>query len=302
MGETTANPGKTSLNTPKPSRISPQANTSPTTQLAEWQIPVGVTKANWEYVHASHIASGYDEFLSGDPLTAIDRQIIDLYFPDLVGGPKHSRPPRAPSIADFGCGNGRSLGPLLDKGYRGVGIDLSIPMLKGFAKKVLEVGHDSNQLLLTQANLVELGAFADNSIDHGISLFSTLGMIAGQENRQAFLNHVGRIIRPNGVFILHAHNVWYQLRHPGGLRWAISNFLSAMRGKTEFGDRTANYRNIKNMFIHSFRKSELEQAIRKSGFGSLEWFGIAPGATEPVDKLNLLSSCRLVGWIVVCRT
>lgn len=268
-----------------------------------WQIPIGVTKSNWEYVQAEHIARGYDKFLSIDPLTAIDRQIINRYLPALPD----RNPTSGPVIADFGCGNGRTLAPLLRRGYRGVGIDLSTAMLKTFLKKE-SVYLSSNAsvepppgLVVIKANLVELDGLASDSIDHGISMFSTLGMIHGEDHRASFLAHVRRVIRPGGLFIVHAHNVWFQIRHPGGLRWALRSVWEHVGGKSEFGDRRANYRKINQMFIHSFRRRELGRALQDAGFSKLTWFGILPGNKSPVKRLEWGSSLRVVGWIVVCE-
>ena len=276
---------------------------------ADWQIPQGVTPSNWEYVQAAHISNGYDEFLLDDPLTEVDRQIISRYLPDLSGVDVAASAPTKPLVADFGCGNGRTLIPLLNRGYRGFGIDLSIPMLKAFQKKIgfkperIESDSDSkkNECFWVQANLVELDCISEGTFDHGISLFSTLGMIRGHENRQGFLRHARRTIKPGGWFILHAHNVWYQLRHPGGLRWALGNGLRAIRGSAEFGDRESNYRGINNMFIHSFRRKELAKALSLAGFSEFDWFGVSPHQDQPVEGLPLGHPLRLVGWIVACR-
>jgi len=283
---------------------------------SRWQIPRGVTKGNWDYVRAKNIAGQYDQFLHDDPLTEVDWQIIDRYLPplenqreSLEGDVISQAPFQAPLVADFGCGTGRTLAPLLRRGYRGVGIDLSIPMLTQFAKKTelesrlesdgaaLEPAHPA----LLNANLCELDGLKDNSVDHSICMFSTLGMIAGSSNRASFLSHARRILKPGGLFILHAHNVWFQLRSPGGFRWAISNGWSRLRGEREFGDRMADYRGLRKLFIHSFRKKELQRNLVENGFSDLTWYGVSPGATEVLDSLPMASSLRLVGWIVVCR-
>ncbi|MDA7905351.1 class I SAM-dependent methyltransferase [Mariniblastus sp.] len=284
-------------------------STSGVSHQANWQIPQGVTASNWEYAQANHISTGYDKFLLDDPLTMVDRQILARYLPDLTNGGEKSPNGSKPLIADFGCGNGRTLIPLLNRGYAGVGIDLSIPMLNAFQKKIgiesdrAKVVSDSseNGCFWIQANLVELDGIVDAAFDHGISLFSTLGMIRGKENRQLFLKHARRTIQPGGWFILHAHNVWYQLRHPGGIRWALGNGIQAIRGKSEFGDRESNYRGINNMFIHSFRRKELTKALSLAGFREFDWFGVSPHQNQPVDRLPFGHPLRLVGWIVACR-
>ena len=276
---------------------------------ANWQIPRGVTASNWEYAQAKHISAGYDKFLLDDPLTMVDRQILDRYLPNRKEEGGENANLNKPLIADFGCGNGRSLIPLLNRGYQGVGIDLSLPMLNAFQKKigidpnkgtsVLKTGE--NGCFWLQANLVELEGIVDGAFDHGLSLFSTLGMIRGNENRQVFLEHARRTIKPGGWFIIHAHNVWYQLRYPGGLRWALGNGIRAIRGKAEFGDRESNYRGINNMFIHSFRRRELLKSLSLAGFREFDWFGVSPHQDQPVDGLPMGQSLRLVGWVVACR-
>ena len=281
-----------------------------------WQIPRGVSKGNWDYVRANQIAEEYDQFLDDDPLTKVDRQIIDRYLGpvkensrDIPSADQSGEAPQAPLVADLGCGTGRTLVPLLQRGYRGVAIDLSMPMLNQLGKKYdwrksaenLEESTQPGQLTLLNANLCELDGLKDNSIDHAICMFSTLGMIAGSSNRASFLKHVRRILKPGGLFILHAHNVWFQLRSPGGIKWALGNAWSRICGGSEFGDRTADYRGLRKLFIHSFRKNELRRALVDHGFSDLTWHGVQPGAIEVSENCGLGSSLSLVGWIVVCR-
>ena len=291
------NPEKISLNNPNSNNAATRPKTKTRIGNASWLIPRGVTQGNWDYVRSNLISQSYDEFLTGDPLTLADRQIISRYLPDVSN--ESSSP--EPIVVDFGCGNGRTLAPLLRRGSRGLGIDLSIPMLKRFAENRKGKSHGIDRMVLVQANLVELDGIGNESADHGISLFSTLGMIKGAENRASFLRHVRRIIKPGGQFILHAHNVGFQVRHPGGAGWMLASAWSQLIGKAEFGDRTANYRGINRVFIHSFRYRELRAALQSAGFQSTKWFGVEPGAEFAIAPLPMFHSLRLVGWIVVCR-
>ena len=262
----------------------------------QWQIPVGLTSGNFDYVNSAAIAIDYDSFLAGHRLNDIDGQVLDRYLPSLDAGL-----PQGPVVADFGCGNGRTLLPLLNKGYRGIGIDLSGPMLEACRTKSVQVGFGS-QLDLFQANLVQLDSFADRVVDAAVCMFSTLGMIHGRPNRHQFLMHVRRMLKPEGRFIVHAHNSLFQIRQLGGLRWATKSLWRSLRGKQEFGDRTANYRGVKNMFIHSFRRNELRRDLKLAGFKSEHWIGVPPG-DQPfkIDAPNgLLGDLNWVGWTVVC--
>lgn len=268
---------------------------------ASWQIPRGVSKGNWDYVRARKIAEEYDEFLQDDPLTKVDRQIIDRYLPALDTDANLN----SPLVADFGCGNGRTLLPIMNRGYRGLGVDLSFPMLENFAEKSATISGAAKNCTLMNANLVELDGLKDNSVDHGVCMFSTLGMIAGSHNRATFLQHARRSIKPGGQFIVHAHNVWFQLRHPGGTKWVLQSAFARLRCSAEFGDRVANYRNVNQLFIHSFRRRELQTALHECGFESQTWFGVKPNCSElpkPISFKNPFSlrALKLVGWIVVC--
>jgi ubiquinone/menaquinone biosynthesis C-methylase UbiE len=262
----------------------------------QWQIPPGLTPGNFDYVSSSSIASDYDEFLHGNRLHAIDGQVLDRYHPAL-----DVSPPQAKVVADFGCGNGRSLLPLLKKGYTGIGIDLSRPMLDACLAKAKKATL-SQRLNLFACNLVELDAFDSESIDAAVCMFSTLGMIHGRKHRQTFLGHVRRMLKPRGRFVLHAHNAVFQVRQAGGLFWAAKSLWRSWRGRQEFGDRTATYRGVNNMFIHSFRRKELTRDLKLAGFTVDRWIGIPPveGKFDLDAPLPALSDFRLVGWTVIC--
>ena len=133
-------------------------------------------------------------------------------------------------------------------------------------------------------------------------MLSTLGMIQKASCRAKFLQHVRRIVRPNGLFFLHAHNYFYQWRYPGGLRWAAKNAWDSLRGKAEIGDRLASYRQVSGMFIHQFRRSEISRALTEAGFPSHDFFGVEPGSTQPVPIRNWHNPFRFVGWVVVGRS
>ena len=266
--------------------------------VPQWQIPPGLTVGNFDYTNSSSIAADYDQFLAGNDLHQIDREVFRHYLPALEDGP-----PQGSLVADFGCGNGRSLLPLLSAGYRGLGIDLSLSMLESFAGKARQANL-SERLSLAKSNLVQLEAFSDNSIDAAICMFSTLGMIHGRQHRDRFLKHVRRMLKPNQPFILHAHNSLFQIRQHKGVRSAASSLVKSIFGKQEFGDRTATYRGVKNMFIHSFRRAEIQRDLKQAGFTVNKWIGIRPssGATFNINApLPWFSDLRLVGWVVVCR-
>ena len=271
-------------------------------------------------MRAGSIASEYGEFLKHDPLTQLDWQIVCRWLPKV----KSDVP--TPRVIEFGCGNGRTLIPLIKRGYQCVGLDLSLPMLREMEKnfrqisdsvRTQEIAFSRGRLTSIQANLVQLECLQENSVDHAVCLFSTLGMIRQQRYRRQFLDHARRIIRPNGNFILHAHNVWSQLRDRGGMQWFAKHLVSVLRKQNEFGDRFSDYRGLRNMFIHSFRKQELTKLLEGSGFLVQEIYPVTrallnqiescnnddeAAMADAIDRSRSAGMFKTIGWIVVCQS
>ena len=157
---------------------------------------------------------------------------------------------------------------------------------------------------MLRANLVELNGMADESFDHAVCLFSTLGMIEGRSNRAQFLSHSRRLIRPGGQLVLHAHATWQQILVPGGFSKMASNLWRSFRGREEFGDRRANYRSIRDMFIHSFRRGELMRQLTDAGFTDIQWHAILRTGEGALTcrQQSRDNPLKTVGWIVVCKS
>ena len=286
--------------------VNKKSNRPSTTHGPTWQLPDGVAKGNWDYIKSPSIARNYDRFLADDPLAAADGELLAHKLPPLADDIRESDRPR---VADFGCGNGRSLLPVWKRGYRAIGIDLSESMLGQFREKTKISETASNgknsssaqRLTLIQANLVELDFLPSQCLDAALCMFSTLGMIRGITSRDRFLCHVHRLLKQEGMLILHAHNLVFQLRTPGGLRRFIGDLARTTRGRQELGDRISDYRGVRNVFIHSFRRRELQLALTNAGFEIVQWYSVMPGKKLLYRGLPFLSDFRVVGWIVVCR-
>ncbi|QDS92857.1 hypothetical protein FF011L_16060 [Roseimaritima multifibrata] len=222
-----------------------------------WQLPPGVSPGIWDYTHSESIADNYQQFLAETPLVRLDLELLPSVLPAPVPG-------KRTSVVDLGCGNGRTAIPLAGLGYQVLGVDLSQPMLENLAA---EAAKAALSVAAVRANLVQLDCFADESVDHAICLFSTLGMVQGKKYRKKFLTHVCRILRPGGIFLVHAHNRGAWLRHPGGWRRLMrSRWLGWTTADHDFGDHVYGYRNLADMFLHSFSRRELLSALRGAGF------------------------------------
>ncbi len=254
---------------------------------AEWQLPRGVPRGAWEYAQAGHIAAEYDQYFAASPLFEFDEQILARHFvqPGLV--------------IDLGCGTGRSLVPLARRGFRGLGVDLSLPMLGVLGQKA-----DLERLPIWRlcANLVELDCLRDASADYALCLFSTLGMIRGCDNRRRVVLHAWRVLRPGGLFVLHVHNFWYNLFSGAGRAWLVRHGWECLtRRDVHRGDKFFDYRGIPRMYLHTFTERELRRLVRQAGFRLDELIRLDVDRQRPLRFPWLLGPLRGNGWIAVCR-
>jgi len=258
----------------------------PPSHRPTWKLPPGVSRGTWDYVHSPSVADTYDDYFAFNSLFEHDEQVLT----------RHLQPPGL--VADLGCGTGRALVTLVRHGHRGLAVDLSGHMLRIVREKA---DVDSLPIDAVQANLVELDALADNSVDHAICLFSTLGMIRGRANRRQALRHFRRIVKPDGRFVLHVHNYWFNLRDPSGPGWLLKNLLTAPRSdEIEIGDKWFPYRGVPSMFLHVFRWRELAADLADADFDIIEKIPLDVARRHRLRWPWLFGAVRTNGWIVVC--
>ncbi len=222
---------------------------------ADWQLPPGVNRGLWDYLHDPGIARGYDASLAGTPLFALDRTFIEQHCP---------RPGR---LLDLGCGTGRLLLSMAQHGWRTLGVDLSPEMLRVAADKALSANLAVDLLL---ANIAELDCLEDNAFDCVACLFSTLGMVLGKAQRQRVVAHAFRVLRPGGRFILHVHNRWFNFWDRAGRAWLLRDWLRSWAGG-ESGDRVMPvHQGIAGLTLHLFTRPEACRLLTGEGFRLLE--------------------------------
>src|SRR5262249_49774870 len=131
---------------------------------ADWQLPPGVSRGLWDYLHDAGLARGYDASLAGSPLLAVDLRFAEEHFPSQG------------RLVDLGCGTGRLAVSFSRRGFRTTAVDLSEEMLRAAGEKAAAAGVTVDRV---QANLVELDSLRDGTFDYAACLFSTLGMVTG---------------------------------------------------------------------------------------------------------------------------
>jgi SAM-dependent methyltransferase len=252
-----------------------------------WQLPLGVTRGLWDYAQEPQIADDYDDYFAYNTLFEFDRSVLQRYFT------------RPGTLIDLGCGTGRLLLPFARQGFHCVGVDLSLPMLRVVERKAAAAEVPVDRLM---ANLVELDCLADASADYCVCMFSTLGMIRGRKNRLRVLNHVRRILKRGGRFILHVHNLWYYLTEPLGRRWLCGHLWDVLvRRRAELGDRFFDYRGVPNMFLHVFTRREMMRSLKDAGLRVHALIHLDPERRDALHRPWLLPDIRANGWIVVCE-
>jgi SAM-dependent methyltransferase len=259
----------------------------PPERQPDWQLPRGVPRGAWQYAQADHIAEEYDAYFAENQLFEFDEQVLARHFehPGLV--------------VDLGCGTGRALVPLARRGFEGLGVDLSLPMLRVVGEKAYQ---EELAIQRVCANVVELDFIRDQVADYCVCLFSTIGMIRGRENRRRAMGHAWRILKPGGLFVVHVHNLWYSLSYSAGRRWLLGHIWAAwFDHELERGDRFFDYLGIPKMFVHSFSERELRRALAEVGFRIKELIRLHASRQRPLRAAWFLGSLRANGWIAVCE-
>lgn len=240
--------------------------------VPDWQLPPGTDRGLWDYVSSERVAREYDDALAGTPLLDVDLRFADRHF-------------RAPGrLIDLGCGTGRALVHFARRGFACLGVDLSKAMLAVVNEKAARAGVAVATL---QANLVELDEVPDATFDYAACLFSTLGMIRGAENRARFLGHVRRVLKPGGVFVVHAHNARYRFGRGLGKRGP------------EPGDHTMpQLRGGAELTLHHFTRAELLNVLTSAGFRARELLPVSAGPGGRLAVPWFLPRVRAFGYLV----
>jgi SAM-dependent methyltransferase len=256
-------------------------------QPADWQLPPGVSRGLWDYLHDADLAREYDDALAGSPLLSADVLFADEHFPT---------PGR---LIDLGSGTGRLLIPFARRGYGVLGVDLSAEMLRVAGEKAAAAGV---AVQLLRANIVELDALRDGSFDYAACLFSTLGMVSGAAERRRVVGHVYRLLRPGGRFVLHVHNRWFNFWDPQGRRWLAKDVVRSLTSQPGAGDRPMPvHRGIAGLSLHQFTRGETVRLLRGTGFRLREVrpVGLREDATLP--RPLWLGWLRAYGYLIAAE-
>ncbi|MCS6865186.1 MAG: class I SAM-dependent methyltransferase [Gemmataceae bacterium] len=237
--------------------------------IPDWQLPAGVNRGLWDYLHARDMIAHYDENIQTAPLARVDIAFCERVFPT---------PGR---LLDLGCGTGRLCAHFTPKGFHCIGVDLSDEMLEIARHKVPAAR-------FVKANIVEPLEFPDASLDYIACLFSTWGMICGAENRAQVLAHVFRLLKPGGRFVVHVHNRYFR-----GLGWkrVVQQWWKTLWGSPDAGDLTMPQAyGGAPLTLHHFTRREVRQLLERHGLMVTHELAV-DAAGEPAR------GSRVYGWL-----
>jgi len=269
--------------------------------IPDWQLPRGVDRGLWDYLHAVDMVAEYDAQMSASPLAKADVAFCERAFPT---------PGR---LVDLGCGTGRLCLHFAAKAYECIGVDLSQEML-AMARENLAPLHpsrgrepepglspafpsgygigDGGSVALVHANLVDPALLEGELFDYAACLFSTLGMVRGADNRVKVVANVFRLLKPGGRFVLHAHNRFF---HGLDRRLVFAQRLKTLLGRPDAGEITMPQAYAgAPLTLHHFTRREVVLLLEVAGFSLRELQGVS-GDGEPA------SGSRVYGWLILAE-
>ncbi len=104
------------------------------------------------------------------------------------------REPRPRAVLDLACGAGRHTAALRARGYRAVGVDLSLTLLAR-PPKLPRVAGDIRRL-----------PFADATFDWVLNFFTSFGYFEGERENFRVLEEIVRVLAPGGRFLIDLFN------------------------------------------------------------------------------------------------
>ena len=251
----------------------------------------GRAHARWYTTIADH----YDRLYNSQRVARADPFLQQLFL-------RHGR---VKDVLDVACGSFALDLPLLKRGYRVVGRDVSEAMLRLARRTLKTAGRTAD---LDRADMRSLRL--DRRFDAVLCLGTAFNYLAALSDVRKALNTFRSHLRKGGMLVLDLTNFDAWLRHPqnaraevdysmpDGTRTAIFAFndqdLSRRIHHARFLTVVQRNGRIDLSFdeapLRIWRRQELDRALRASGFRPLEWWGdLRLGA-----KYKRLRSSRMV--------
>ncbi len=186
---------------------------------------------------------------------------VDFVEKALRGDPASPRP-RA--VLDLACGAGRHTAALRRRGYRGLGVDLSITLL--IRGKVPCVAGDMRSL-----------PFADGSFDWVLNFFTSFGYFEGERENFLVLGEIARLLAPGGRYMIDLMNPHFALANLNprevqtveGRRVEIDRWYDAASQRLNKRIRVVPHVGAARTYLESVRAYQPEEVT-----AGLRWVGL----------------------------
>lgn len=201
-----------------------------------------------------------------------------------------------PRLLELGCGTGRVLVPLCQRGLAVTGVDVSPAMLDVARRKAGDAGV-LDRARLVQGDIRDLSGLSDERFDLAFSAINSFLHLETQEDQRAALRAVVRLLRPGGLFVADllaadpatlaamdgrlAHDA--VLRDPGTgdridkFTTSVVDFAEQRIETTFYYDRVgrdgALQRTVTPFVLRYLGRFELELLLREAGFTNLRFYG-----------------------------
>jgi SAM-dependent methyltransferase len=240
------------------------------------------------FTREPEIARDYDRFHQYNHLFETDTRFLEEVLPERC------------RVLDLGCGTGRHLAYLGKMGHEVTGVDLSAHMLAESARKLDRLGVRARLLRADICRVGEMAELAGEGFDAAICMFSTLGLVRGARRRRKALAGWRNVLRPGGLLVLHAHNVWHNLTDSWGRSWLAWNLFGSLLPGRKFGDKwMRGYRGMDLLYIHLFTLRDLRKLLRSAGFRIEREVLLNDPRTAPFE--GRFAYFRANGFLVVAR-
>ena len=203
--------------------------------------------------------------------------------------------PPAVKILDLACGQGRHAVALAQMGYRVTGLDLSPALLAHARDASRAAGVDIAWLEGDMRDLPWQDEF-----DAVINITSAFGYFPTDEENEAVLRQVAKVLKPGGQFLIetmhrdyivreYQQHDWYETESET-LVWVLRLF-DAVKGRTTVleryrtadGNEGERYHNIRG-----FTATELHAMLRRAGLAPIDTWGEWDGEMFTFESTRLI--------------
>ena len=169
------------------------------------------------------------------------------------------------AVLDLACGAGRHTGALRRRGYRTLGVDLSLTLLTQ-SPELPRVAGDMRAL-----------PFADSTFDWVLNFFTSFGYFESERENFRILEEMVRVMRPGGRFLIDLFNIDRVLatlnpretRELNGRRVEIERWYDARSRRINKQIRVHSADRPTRSYLESVRAYRLEEVSN-----GLEWAGL----------------------------